>query len=332
MIDVWYFSWWHVTFKDEVSALLAWALNDVGHSLSVSSLPAGTAGMWAVAVSFQAQEQKVVCFTSFEGIKTLTNGAEPEIPDTQVVLMLCGSSWTTNSGNAKDATEHVLLPSSPFQFRTGRHFPVSFHFVQVLCRCWSLAEMLWWGFPPLLLCLPAYRFSRSVPLSLYRWPGMVDQWCSHASSFLCSYFLHWSDQNLMVISLDLCLTPPLLILIFAQDFHSSSSTPCTLKQYWKDRIFFWELTSDQWGYDRISCGLERLRFIPTPEICMAPIYQESLLPSWLVPDMQRTEAELTAQTLSLLGMMSSCSCERNGDTEIYIRVWSAKLITRDLFT
>lgn len=247
-------------------------------------------------------------------------------------LMLCGSSWTTNSGNAKDATEHVLLPSSPFQFRTGRHFPVSFHFVQVLCRCWSLAEMLWWGFPPLLLCLPAYRFSRSVPLSLYRWPGMVDQWCSHASSFLCSYFLHWSDQNLMVISLDLCLTPPLLILIFAQDFHSSSSTPCTLKQYWKDRIFFWELTSDQWGYDRISCGLERLRFIPTPEICMAPIYQESLLPSWLVPDMQRTEVELTAQTLSLLGMMSSCSCERNGDTEIYIRVWSAKLITRDLFT
>lgn len=85
MIEVWYFSWWHVTFKDEVSALLAWALNDVGHSLSVSSLPAGTAGMWAVAVSFQAQEQKVVCFTSFEGIKTLTNGAEPEIPDTQVV-------------------------------------------------------------------------------------------------------------------------------------------------------------------------------------------------------------------------------------------------------
>lgn len=245
MIDVWYFSWWHVTFKDEVSALLAWALNDVGHSLSVSSLPAGTAGMWAVAVSFQAQEQKVVCFTSFEGIKTLTNGAEPEIPDTQVVLMLCGSSWTTNSGNAKDATEHVLLPSSPFQFRTGRHFPVSFHFVQVLCRCWSPAEMLWWGFPPLLLCLPAYRFSRSVPLSLYRWPGMVDQWCSHASSFLCSYFLHWSDQNLMVISLDLCLTPPLLILIFAQDFHSSSSTPCTLKQYWKDRIFL--LGTDIWS-------------------------------------------------------------------------------------
>lgn len=160
-------------------------------------------------------------------------------------LMLCGSSWTTNSGNAKDATEHVLLPSSPFQFRTGRHFPVSFHFVQVLCRCWSLAEMLWWGFPPLLLCLPAYRFSRSVPLSLYRWPGMVDQWCSHASSFLCSYFLHWSDQNLMVISLDLCLTPPLLILIFAQDFHSSSSTPCTLKQYWKDRIFL--LGTDIWS-------------------------------------------------------------------------------------
>lgn len=160
-------------------------------------------------------------------------------------LMLCGSSWTTNSGNAKDATEHVLLPSSPFQFRTGRHFPVSFHFVQVLCRCWSPAEMLWWGFPPLLLCLPAYRFSRSVPLSLYRWPGMVDQWCSHASSFLCSYFLHWSDQNLMVISLDLCLTPPLLILIFAQDFHSSSSTPCTLKQYWKDRIFL--LGTDIWS-------------------------------------------------------------------------------------
>lgn len=160
-------------------------------------------------------------------------------------LMLCGSSWTTNSGNAKDATEHVLLPSSPFQFRTGRHFLVSFHFVQVLCRCWSPAEMLWWGFPPLLLCLPAYRFSRSVPLSLYRWPGMVDQWCSHASSFLCSYFLHWSDQNLMVISLDLCLTPPLLILIFAQDFHSSSSTPCTLKQYWKDRIFL--LGTDIWS-------------------------------------------------------------------------------------
>lgn len=121
-------------------------------------------------------------------------------------LMLCGSSWTTNSENAKDATEYVLLPSSPFLFRSGRHFPVSFHFTQVLCRCWSLAEMLWWGFPPLLLCLPAYWFSCFVPVPLYRWPGVVDQWCSHASSFLSSYFLHWNDQNLMVISLDVPIT------------------------------------------------------------------------------------------------------------------------------
>lgn len=183
-------------------------------------------------------------------------------------LMLCGSSWTANSENAKDAAEHVLLPSSPFLFRSGRHFLVSFHFAQVLCTCWSLAEVLWWGFPPLLLCLPAYWFSCSVPCSIIqmtRSGGSAVQPCFFFPLFIFPS-LKWpkSDGDFSGCS---------HWRIFAQHLYSwywflhkvsipAPPFPAPWSNFEKTEFFFWGLTSDQRGHGKISCGIKHLRFIP----------------------------------------------------------------------